>query len=525
MTVHDTVAPAVEHGGPTDTGPAPRARTSAASAATTLVAVAIASVMVPFAVTAPAVALTRMAQDLNASPGGIQWVLNGYNVAFASSLLAAGTVADRFGRRRVLLSGTALYALMALISGLAGSIGVVDIARAIQGIGSAGILTGGAATLAATFSGPARAKAFGVLGTAFGAGLALGPLLAGVLVDALSWRAVFLLTVLLAAAVLTLGSRILPSRDDNAGKLDIGGLLCFTASLLLLTLGLVEGPISGWASAPTVASLIGAAVFMAGFVAVENRTGSPAFDLSLFKRPVFVAVMSQPFTIVFGFVILVVFLPPYFQGVNGSSAAAAGALLLPLMLPVLVVPTLSGQLAARVGLRPVLVVSSALIGAGALGLLVLQPHQPLVEVAIPLLVFGLGVGGAFGVMDGAAVSVVPVEQSGAAAGMFNTIRITGESIATAGAAALLSSLTLSSLLGTGDIEGDRARSLAVESTQGRGADSVDSMGLGAAGAGLKHTIETGLTSAMHITFVVVAVLAFTGSVVTAWALKNRQLES
>ncbi len=523
MTVNDTV---VERGDIDSTAAAPPEAPPRSRVKASLIAVAMASVMVPFAVTAPAVALTRMAQDLNASPGGIQWVLNGYNVAFASSLLAAGTVADRFGRRRVLLGGTALYALMALLSGLANSITVVDIARAVQGIGSAGILTGGAATLAATFSGPARAKAFGVLGTSFGAGLALGPLLSGFLVDGLGWRSVFLLTVLLAAGVLALGSKVLPSRDENAGRLDLGGLLSFTASLLLLALGLVEGPIAGWASVSCIGSLIGAAVFMGLFVLVENRSSSPAFDLSLFRRPVFVAVMSQPFTIVFGFVILVVFLPSYFQGVNGASPAAAGALLLPLMLPVLLVPTLSGHIAARVGLRPVLVVSSALIGVGALGLLVLHPHQPVIEIAIPLLVFGLGVGGAFGVMDGAAVSVVPVEQAGAAAGMFNTIRITGESIATAGAAALLSSVTLSALLNGGVVGGDRARSLAFESTQGRGASSVDSLKLNAgAGTALKHTIETGLSTAMHVTFIAVAVLAFVGSVVTAYALKNRQVEA
>ncbi len=272
----------------------------------TLIAVALASLMVPLAVTGPALALTSMGGDLSASVSGLQWVLNAYNVTFAASLLAAGGLADRFGRRRVLAAGTAIYTAMSLVTGLSGSILVVDIARAVQGIGSAGILTAGAATLAATFEGPARAKAFGVLGTAFGCGLALGPLAAGLPVDVAGWRSVFLLNVVLGAIVLVLAPKLTESRSEATGPLDLGGLVTFSLSLFLLAMGFVQGPVSGWGSAVTIGSFVGAAVFMALFVVAEQRAKNPTFDLSLFRRPTFVVVMSQPFTIVFGFVILVV---------------------------------------------------------------------------------------------------------------------------------------------------------------------------------------------------------------------------
>lgn len=160
-----------------------------------LVAVALASLMLPMAVTAPAVALGDMAADLNATSGEAQWVLNAYNVTFAAFMLAAGGMADLIGRRRVLTIGVAVFATTSLLCAVIANPVVVDVLRGIQGIGSAGILTTGAAILANAFTGAARARAFGVLGASFGFGLALGPLLGGALVDAAGWRSVFLINV------------------------------------------------------------------------------------------------------------------------------------------------------------------------------------------------------------------------------------------------------------------------------------------------------------------------------------------
>ena len=492
----------------------PRARRGTA----VLIAVALASLMVPLAVTGPALALTSMTADLAAGVQGGQWVLNAYNVTFAASLLAAGGVADRLGRRRVLVAGTVVYAAMSLITAVSTNILVVDLARAVQGVGSAGILTAGAAILAATFEGPARARAFGVLGTAFGAGLALGPLLAGALVDLAGWRSVFLLNLVIAAVVLALSPRVPESRTPTTGPVDWGGAATFSIGLFLLAFGFVQGPVSGWGSPLTVGAFAGAALFVALFVVAERRAANPTFDLSLFRRPAFVAVMSQPFTIVFGFVILVVFLPTYLQGVDGFSAAAAGALLLPLMLPVFFLPVLVGRFAARVPLRYLLATSSLLIAAGALWMLVLQPGGNPITLVGPLLVFGLGVGSAFGVMDNAAVSSVPVEQAASAAGMFNTIRITGESVAVAAAAALLGSVTLAGLrdarlgLSTG-----QAEALAGQAVQGRIGTAVAAL---PQRDGVLAAAADGLTSALHVAFGAIAALALVGALVTLLLLRE-----
>jgi predicted MFS family arabinose efflux permease len=411
---------------------------------------------------------------------------------------------------------------MSLVIAVSDNITVVDVARAIQGTGSAGILTAGAATLAATFEGPARAKAFGILGTAFGAGLALGPLAAGVLVDFAGWRSVFLFNVLLGIIVLALVPKLIESRNKVDGRLDWGGLVTFSVSLFLLAMAFVEGPVAGWGSFLTIGSFVGAAVFMGLFVVAERFAANPTFDLSLFRRVKFVAVMSQPFTIVFGFVILVVYLPEYLQGVDNISPAATGALILPLMLPVFALPMLIGQVAARVPLRVLLTISSLLIAAGALWLLTLQPGQGALSLLGPLLVFGIGVGSAFGVMDNAAVSSVPVEQAGMAAGMFNTIRITGESIAVAGAAALLGSITLASVRDAGlGLRDGQLSTVAVQAAQGRMAEAMAAAPAGARARVLEAAVQ-GITSGMHSTFLVVAGLAVVGAVVTFLGLRDRK---
>jgi EmrB/QacA subfamily drug resistance transporter len=488
----------------------------------TLTAVGLASVMVPLAVTGPAVALTSMGTDLSGSGQSVQWVLHAYNVTFAASLLAAGGLADRLGRRRALVIGALIYASMSLVCALSTQILLVDIARAIQGIGSAGILTSGAAILAATFAGPARARAFGVLGTAFGAGLALGPVVAGVLVDLANWRAVFLVNLAFAVVVVALSPRLLESRSQGA-PIDWPGLATFSGALFLLTLGFVSGQTAGWSNVRTIASFIGSGLFIAAFAVVERRSAAPVFDLSLLRRPTFLAVMSQPFTIVFGFVILVVYLPSYVQGVDGYSPSAAGLLLLPLMAPVFVLPILIGQVAGRVPARFILTISSLLIAAGSFWLVTLEPGQDWWRVAAPLVVFGLGVGSAFGVMDNAAVSSVPVQDAGMAAGMFNTMRITGESIATAGAAALLAGVTLAHLRASAPgVSDDHARAIAIQSTQGR----IDAALAGVPAdqyASALAAARDGLTAGMHATVLAVAVLAFVGAVITFLSIRDSEV--
>jgi MFS family permease len=502
-----------------------RRRADAAGLAPAL-AVAIASLTLPLAVTPPAVAIGALAADVGAAPDAAQWVLNAYNVTFAACMLAAGGLADLFGRRKVLIAGLWLFGTMSLLCGLVSDIVLIDVFRGLQGIGAAGILTSGAAILAATYTGPARARAFGALGASFGLGLALGPLGAGLLVDLAGWRTVFFLNVVLVAVVFAFLPRIPESSDPAATTVDWIGLGTFSTSLFLLSLGFVQGAAHGWGALSTVVSFVGFAVFLGLFVLAELRQRRPMFDLSLFRRPTFVAVVCQPFTITFGFVVLLVFLPPYFQAVDGMSAGASGGMLLPLTLPVLLIPLLAGRIAAKVPLRIMLGTSSLLIAAGSLWLVVLQPSGGWVRALGPLLLFGIGVGSAFGVMDNAAVSVVPAQRAGMASGIFNTMRIAGEGIAIAGAASLLGSLTAArlgtSLPGGG---GDGTRVAGGEIVQGHLTAAQDALGPVAASAEQKSAaLFDGFTSALHVSFVILAVLALAGAIATFVVIKDADLD-
>lgn len=470
----------------------------------TVIAVAAASMTLPFSVTGAAVALPDMAADLGSSVGSAQWMLNAFNITFAALPLAAGSFADRFGRRRVLLTGIAVVGAISLLLPLAPSMSVVDIARAIQGGGAAAVLASGAAVLAHATSGRRRQLAFGILGTAFGTGLAIGPPAAGALVEAAGWRSVFLLVAALCVPAWLGATRAPESRNPGQPPADLAGLVTFTAGLACLSFAFVQAGTEGW-TAPGTLVLLGAAVALVVlFAVVEVRlAGRAMFDVRLFRRPEFVAVVCQPFTVTLGFVILLVYLPAYLQGVGGRSVLASGLLLLPMTAPVLLLPLAAGRLAARTSVRAVLTGASALIVAGALLLTTLRSDGSWLDLALPLLPFGAGVGLAFGVMDNAAVSTVPVENAGAAAGIFNTMRITGESVAVAGAAALLTTLTAARLN-----PGEAATRIAGQAIQGQ----VD--------AAQHAALAGGFTSAFHVLGLVLAALSTVGAVLTYVALRD-----
>ncbi|MFI9271040.1 MFS transporter [Kitasatospora sp. NPDC052896] len=472
----------------------------------TVVAVASASMMLPFCVTGAAVALPSMAAHLGSSVGSAQWMLNAFNITFAALPLAAGGLADRLGRRRVLLSGIALVGGMSLLVALSPSMAVADAARVFQGCGAAAVLASGAAVLAHSTSGRQRQLAFGILGTSFGTGLAIGPLVAGALVEAAGWRSVFLLAAAVSVPAWLCATRAPESRNPEQPALDVAGLLTFTTGLACLSFAFVRAGAAGWSAPGTLLPLAAAVALVALFVAVEIRLADRAmFDVRLFRRPEFVAVVCQPFTVTLGFVVLLVYLPAYLQGVADRTVLTSGLLLLPMTAPVLLLPLAAGQLAARTSVRAVLTGASVLIVAGALLLATLGSNGSWLALVLPLLPFGAGVGLAFGVMDNAAVSTVPVENAGAAAGIFNTMRVTGESVAVAGAAALLTRLTAARLSGSG-LSSESATRIAGQAVQGQV-------------AGAQHAaLAAGFTSAFHTLGFMLAALSTLGAVLTYLAL-------
>ena len=314
-----------------------------------LAAVCLAALCMPLSFTGPAIATAAIAVDLPGSPLALAWISNAFMLSFGGCLMAAGALADRHGRKRLFLLGMALFTLAAFALALAPTIAVLGVLRAAQGLGCALALSSGLAALAQEFDGAPRARAFSLIGTSFGAGLAFGPIVAGVLVAAAGWRSLFLATAGAGLLALLLGMRTLrESRDPQAASLDRAGAASFTAALSLLTYGLLQAPASGWNSLASWGLLGGAALLLAVFVLVEKRHARPMLDLSLFRLPAFAGVQLLAAAPAFSFVVLLVLLPARFIGIDGDSAQAAGAMLLALSAPMLVLPLLAGLAAQRV---------------------------------------------------------------------------------------------------------------------------------------------------------------------------------
>ena len=397
-----------------------------------LAAVCLAALGMPLSFTGPAVVLPAIRDTLGGSPVQLNWVTNAFMLSFGATLMAAGALADAYGRKRVFLLGLAGVALSSSQLTLAPGIVAFDLARALQGLGSAAAFAAGTAALAQVFDGTARTRAFSLIGTSFGVGLSCGSMLSGWLAQSFGWQAVMLspgAVSLLALCIASMNMR--ESRNPDAMGLDMPGTLSFTAALSLLTLGVLQAPDSGWGSPWVLGALAGAALMGAAFVAIERRVAHPMLDLSLFRFPRFVGVQLLAAAPAYGFVVLLVLLPIRFVGLEGRGAIEAGAFMFALSGPILVVPTLAASLAHRFSSGAISAVGLLVCAAGLFWLSRCGPGTSLGGMVWPLLLIGAGIGLPWGLMDGLAVSVVPRERAGMASGIFNTVRVAGEGIALA----------------------------------------------------------------------------------------------
>lgn len=343
--------------------------------------------VVPMSISGTAIALPVIAADLGSDPTPLQWVVNGFNIAFALFTVVWGAVSDRIGHRTSFRIGVLLTASASLVSALAPSLLVLDAARVIAGIGAAAVLVGSTSILSLHFRGTERATAFALFGTVNGLGLALGPTISGLLVAAVDWRGVFAAQaiVLLIAAV---GTTALPAlRSGN------------TANRLL--------------------------------------------DFGLLRNRRFLALCLVPVAGAIGFVTLLTYLPAALSAVASLTPGRAGLFMLAMTVPVLLAPLTVARLSRMfdaVTPSRVILVSLGCLILGNLGMLTLQPGVALPAVTIPMILVGLGFGLPIGLVDGEALAAVPPHSSGTAAGVLNLFRIGSEAIAVAGYAWLLAFL-------------------------------------------------------------------------------------
>ncbi|WP_338784212.1 MFS transporter [Streptomyces sp. DG1A-41] len=466
--------------------------------AITLVVVLLAFVTVPMSISGAAVALPDIGEDLHTAGAPLQWVMNAYNLTFASFMLVTGSAADLIGRRKAFAAGAAVFAVGSVAAAAAPGIVLLDIARAVSGIGAAGVFASGGAILATTFDGAARTRAFAALGSAAGLGLAAGPTLSGWLVGALGWRATFGLHAALVVVALAGVGFVAESRAEQRPRLDVTGAVVFVAGLGLLVLGAVQGPEWGWASAGVLSLLVVGVGLLVYFVILQSRSAAPVLDMSLVKNRRFFALCMVPVVSTFGFVTLLTYLPTYLVGASGFSPQRAGTVLLLMTAPVLLAPPLAGNLVNRgVSPRALITFSLVMFAGGNAWLTVIGPSTSLAVIAGPLLMTGLGAGVSFGVGDGAAMSLVEPEQAGMAAGFLNTMRIGSEAIVIAVYGAVLVSL-ISTRVGSPELAAEVAAGDLSGSTSGVLAD--------------------GFTHALHIALYATAAVCAIGAVAIAAAL-------
>jgi EmrB/QacA subfamily drug resistance transporter len=373
------------------------------------------------------VALPTIGRDLDTSTTGLQWTINAYLLSLAAPSVAAGRLADIFGRRKVLLIGTVVFIAGSAGSGLAQADWWLIAARVVQGFGAAAFFAASLSIVSNAFPPNERSKGIGVWAGIGTVGLAIGPLVGGYLTQTLSWRWFFFVNIPVAALaiILTLVA-VRESKDESASRhIDLAGLLAVTVGLAALVLAIQQSDTLGWGSALVVGSLVIAMLLFGLFFFIEPRLREPLIDLGLFANRSYFGACGVAYAQNFGFAALLFFLTLYLQNILGYSPLQAGFVFLAFSVILAVVDSFAGRLAAAVGARPLMAVGMALCAVAFLLLFLLRPTSGLAIVIAALLVAGVGQALAYTVSTTGGMQAIPEAKAGAASGILSMIRLLG----------------------------------------------------------------------------------------------------
>jgi MFS transporter, DHA2 family, methylenomycin A resistance protein len=447
-----------------------------------LLAVSLGQFLIQLDLTIVNVALPAIGRDLGTSVSGLQWVVDGYNLALASLLLVGGRMGDRSGHKRVYLAGVLVFSLGSALCAVAPTAGALVAFRVLQGTGAAIELPATLAILTHTFTGQReRAQAVGIWASAAGSALVVGPVLGGALVTAFGWRSVFLVNLPVTAAIGVLVIRSVRETPRAAhGGLDVPVLLLGSAALALLAGFAIEGGKQGFAAALPLALFASGGACLAAFLGAEHGQEHPVLPLQFFRSPAYCAANAAG--LVMGFVVIgMLFLfALYFQQVQGASAITAGLRFVPLTLAFVVAGPLVGRVIDRTGHRIPMTAGCLLLAAGSLLLLRAGPDSGYGPVWWPFVITGLGYGLLSTPMAAAVLGAVPRERAGMASSTNLTARLVGGVFGVAVLGALMS-----------------------------------------AGAGGPVGAGEALTRGLHAALIAAAVVAVAGAVLTALFLPGR----
>lgn len=393
----------------------------------TLLAAATGFALVLLDVSVVNVALEALRQEFSTGITGLQWVVNAYTLAFAALLLTSGALGDRIGARRMFLWGLTLFTLSSLLCGLANSLELLIAARLAQGIGAALLVPNSLSMLQRAFqSAIARNRAVGWWGAVGALALAAGPVLGGVLVTHLGWRAIFLLNLPLGMIGLVLTLRHVPRDTAGARRdLDWPGQAAAAVALVALTASLIEAGSRGWGDAWVLAGLAAFALGLGAFLWIESHAPTPMLPLALFRVPMFTVSSVSGMMVNFAYYGLVFVLSLFFQIQQHLSPQQAGFAFLPMTVVLIGANIVAGRLIARLGARRLMVLGLGLATAGYLLMLLASRDGRYALLVVPMLMAGGGIALTIPTMTNATLSSVDVSRAGIASGVLNSARQIG----------------------------------------------------------------------------------------------------
>jgi EmrB/QacA subfamily drug resistance transporter len=399
----------------------------------TLAVVCAATAMLMLDIAVVNTALSAIAADLDTGLSGLQWVVDAYTLPLAATVITAGSLADRFGRRRLFTIGLGVFTATSLLCAAAPSITTLNAARAAQGLGAAMMFAVSLAVLSHAFPRTEeRIKALAAYGATMGGSFAVGPLVGGALTSGLGWRWIFLVNLPLGLACLwTVRRFVAESMDPRAPRVDRPGLVTLTGGLFLLVFALLRGNEVGWASATIIASFGGAAALLLAFVAIEARAAQPMVPLRFFRNPSFAGAQVAAFGISASLFAMWLYMTLYLQQVLGLSAIQAGLVYLPGTILNFLVAGSMASVGQKVSPRVLIAAGLALVAGGQALLTIVAVDSSWWSFLPGLLVAMVGTGVLNPMISQVALSSAPPERSGLAAGVNDMFRQAGIAVGTA----------------------------------------------------------------------------------------------
>jgi EmrB/QacA subfamily drug resistance transporter len=471
------------------------------------------------------VALPTIQADLHANLSDLQWVVDAYTLPFAALMLTAGTLGDRFGRKRLFLAGLVLFLLGSLLCGVAPTLGWLLFGRAVQGTGAAALSPGSLAVLVAAFPEQRqRAQAIGLWAGISGVGLAAGPLVGGVLIQLSSWPAIFFVNLPVGIATLALGWPLLSeSRNPNAQRIDLPGLVLVTGTLVCLILALIESSSQGWTSPLILGLFSGAVVCLAAFLLVEARVREPMLPLGLFRNRVFSVANVAGLLVGFAMLGTLFFITQFLQSVQGYTPLEAGLRSLPTTAGIFVVSPLAGMLTARLGPRLPIVLGALLAALALFLLLSIEPDTSYATLWWKFGLFGIGLGLMLSPLTAAVLSGTPPQLAGLGSSVNNTSRQVGFSLGVAVLGTFVVQQFTSNIASQLTQAGVPASLGATIASAGAQASQVQLSGrLPLPAAALHQAINQAFVDALHGSFIISGTALLATALLVAFLLQQKK---